>query len=472
MSKSPLLTPLEANTAEFTKLLRVSNPRRQTFLTGLTVILILVLFAFTAQAHSAIEDKEWRKEEQSILRAYSSVSPTVRAEAMNRLAAIDHPGKVKVFVKTVLPNELKKNELPLINLTINLLGQLTDPEAINELIAATKKARSPNKIILMRAAGKIRSEETNKLLLELFKTSKRDIMVKMAAIDSLAEITPPEALSLVIQALESRNWEVRVSAVRYLARVIDEEGKKKALTALRSKMKKETGRLQNDISEAINVLVQSEEKKDDKKGGTFTFFDIPLDGDVIYVVDMSLSMNGQNADKVSRWQKLVEELKKAIELMSKSKKAKFNIIAYSDRIVSFQKSLVPAAKNKDQALKWIDKQRPGGFTNIYDALELALTSQASSQQGGKKVVITSGVPEPYTICFMTDGRANRGRYTTAERILASIRIINMNRKIRINTIALDLGVQAAMGGMGGMYAADNALMEAIAREHNGTFKAY
>ena len=112
----------------------------------------------------------------------------------------------------------------------------------------------------------------------------------------------------------------------------------------------------------------------------------------------------------------------------------------------------------------------GGFTNIYDAVDMALVGQSTKggTRGGQKIVITSGVPNPYSICLMTDGRANRGKYIEPDDILTVLRILNQTRKIRINTIALDLGVSET----GPMYAVDSALMERIAAEHKGTCKKF
>lgn len=453
----------------------------------ITGALVLVAGLFLANyLFSAIPDKEWKQAQAEFMDAYNKAkTPAERAIAIRKLAETDHPGIVKVLVDTVLPRELKENELLNVDIVATSLSKLSDPIAVDELITATKKTKLPEKVILIQSLGKISADGAKGLLLELLKNN--DNLIKIAAIDALAELSPPEALDTVLGFMESKSWEVKVSAISYLAKLKDDEAKKKALEVLRKKLNKETGRLRNDISEAINQLMvqTSDEGDNNKMGGTFSFFDIPLEGDVVFVIDASTSMEGKNKDGKDRWDKLMEQLKQSLEVMAKAKPAvKFNIIAYSEKVGKFQDGLVPAADNKDAALKWLDSVKPGtmmapgklgAYTNIYDAVEMALLGQsAAATQGGQKIVITSGVPNPYSICLMTDGTANRGKYTVGDDILAALRILNQTRKIRINTIALDFGVSEAMGatGMGQMYAVDAALMEQIAKEHNGTCKKF
>jgi hypothetical protein len=235
---------------------------------------------------------------------------------------------------------------------------------------------------------------------------------------------------------------------------------------------------------------------DEKDNKTYAFFDIPLEGDVIFVIDLSLSMKvGKTKEGPTRVEVLIRELKKSIDMMAQIKPpVKFNIIGYSEKVQKWQKTLVPITTDyKNQAMAWIEglDKNMGQFTNIYDALELALAGDSSE---GRKVVTTggSGVATPYTICFMTDGKANRGKYINIEEILAAVRSLNKSRKIRIN--ALTLGVGAAdgggmgggggggpgggggMGGGGGpppsALVPDAELMKRLAEENNGVYKEF
>ena len=438
----------------------------------LTPAVLIVGLTIAGYLFSAIPDNEWKKGQAEFMDAYTKAkTPVERAIAIRKLAEADHPDVVKIMVTTILPRELKDNELLNVDIVASSLSKLSDPAAINELTAATKKASPPEKIILIQSLGKISDEGAKSLLLELLKHN--DNLIKVAAIDALADSSPLQALDVITGCLESKSWEVKVSAISYLAKIKDDETKQKALNALRPRLNKETGRLRNDISEAINHLMVQTEPANDKMGGTFSFFDIPLEGDVVFVIDTSASMEGKNKEGKNRWDKLVEQFTQSLEVMAKAKPpVKFNVVAYAEKIGKFKDGLVDAAQNKDAALKWLDSVKPGGmmtpgklggYTNIYDAVEMALVGQSTAAQG-QKIVITSGVPSPYTICLMTDGKANRGKYKESDDILAALRILNQTRKIRINTIALDFGVSET----GPMYAVDAELMERIANEHYGT----
>lgn len=445
--------------------------KRQLITSGLVLVTGLFLANYI---FSAIPDADWKKEQMVFQADYTKAkTPAERAIAIRKLSETDHPGIVKVLIDTVLSRELKEGELLNVDIVATCLSKLSDPIAVDELIAAIKKAKLPEKVILIQSLGKISGDGAKGLLLELLKNN--DNLIKVAAIDALAESSPAEALDTVLGLLESKSWEVKVSAIGYLAKLKDEEARQKALNTLSPRLNKETGRLRNDISEAINQLKTQTGNPDDtnKMGGTFSFFDIPLEGDVIFVIDTSTSMEGKNKDGLNRWDKLVEQLKASIEMMAKAKPAvKLNIIAYAEKVGKFQPGLVPVAENKEAAIKWLDTIKPGtmqapgklgAYTNIYDAVEAALVGQSTAVEG-QKIVITSGVPNPYTICLMTDGKANRGKYTVADDILAALRILNQTRKIRINTIALDFGVSET----GVMYAVDAELMERIAAEHKGS----
>ncbi|MEW6027357.1 MAG: HEAT repeat domain-containing protein [Planctomycetota bacterium] len=452
----------------------------------LVLVLLICGLMLVNYLFSAIPDNDWKKELATFTDAYGKAkTPSERAIAIRKIAEADHPGVVRVLAGTALPKELKENELLNVDIVATALSKLSDPAAIDELVATAKKAATAEKVILIRAMGRISNEGVGKLLLELLKNN--DNLVKAAAIDALSESLPAEALDTILGFLDSKSWEVKVSAVYYLAKLTDEEAKSKALNILRTRLPKETGRIRNDMGEAINQLSLNSDPANDKMGGTFSFFDIPLEGDVVFVLDASASMEGKNKDGINRWDKLVEQFKLSVEMMAKAKPAvKFNIVGYAERVGKFKDGLVPVAENKEAAIKWLDSIKPGGMmapgklgglTNIYDAVEMALIGQSAAGSGdGQKIVITSGVPNAYTICLMTDGKASKdkGKYSNPDDILAALRILNQTRKIRINTIALDLGVAEAndASGMGAMFSVDAELMERIANEHHGTCKKF
>lgn len=442
-------------------------------------LLFAVPFLFTglllsSHIFGAVSDADWKKDLAKFNESYAKAKTQAqKAVYIRRIAEVDHPDTAKVLIGTVLPREIKENELLNLDIVVTYLGKLTDSAAIAELIASAKKSNPPDKTFLIQALGKISDDSAKALLLELLKHN--DNSVKVAAIDALAESSPPEAFNTILEYLDYKSWEVKVSAIAYLGKLKDEGSRKKAVEILRSKINSETGRIRNDLSDAIRQIMShsgGSEEGGKSSGATYTFFDIALEGDVVFVIDNSMSMSGKNKDGVTRWDKLVEELKKSLDQMSKFKPpVKFNIIAYSEKLMKFQPTLVSIADSKDAAIKWIETMKPGKlgmYTNIYDSLEMALVSPNTAPEG-QKYVFSSGAPNAYTICLMTDGKANRGKYVNPDDILVALKMLNQSRKIRINTIALDFGVaEAQPQGMGAMYAVDAGLMEQIAKEHNGT----
>ena len=101
-------------------------------------------------------------------------------------------------------------------------------------------------------------------------------------------------------------------------------------------------------------------------------------------------------------------------------KARFNLIAYSDKPIPFKKSLVVRSRGSLKAAsKFLDKLSAGGETNIYDALLAALSD-----------------PEVDTIFLLTDGEPSRGARIAAFDILEGIAENNRFRRVVINVIQI------------------------------------
>ncbi len=431
------------------------------------------------------QDSDWKKGLQSFEEMYPKAKNVAdRATAIRKLGEANHPGVVKTILETVIPKEIKENDPLLLNTVALTLGGLTDKSAVKELVAAARRTQPPDKIILINALSKINTPEAQSVLIELIRQTEP--LVQIAAIDALAEANPPEALDKVIDALNSKSWEVRAGAINYLSRVKDDESKQKAAEALRKRRAKEEGRLVTDISLVLNKFSKAptptaEENKD--PGLTIAFFNIPINSDVIFVLDISSSMStGKIKEGLTRIEALRRELTKTLEQMAKSKKPlKLNIVAYSSFAQRWQKDFVPVSENKDKVLKWLDELQLGIGTNLYDSLELALTgggtptgfsigqtSPSGNQPGAPKVFATSGKPEPFTICFMSDGAPTGGRYRAREEILTAVRMFNQSRKIKINTVALGVGTEEKMDIM----ITDLELMKKLAEENDGLYKEF
>ena len=126
---------------------------------------------------------------------------------------------------------------------------------------------------------------------------------------------------------------------------------------------------------------------------------------VAYVCDSSGSM-------MSLFDSLRVELRKAVDTLKPVQT--FDIIFFSeDNYVALDKVLVPAVpENKRRAYDFLDKTSPHGSSNPLKGIELAFAAQ------------------PQLIYMLTDGD-----FPNNDEIIAKIRQLNKDKKVKINTIA-------------------------------------
>lgn len=489
----------------------------------LALSLLLLVGIFIRHSEARVSDQEWREMFGKFIAEYDAPKAQkdamLRIKALRALARADHPQLVKLFASKVIPFELNQKDtdsLFAIDLIAQILGQLEDQEAIEQLIHLTKKTLGLTRTILVRGMGRIHKDvrlssvealEITTALIEYI--SDKTPQVQIAAMDGLAASCPKEALPAVIKVLNSKHWEVRASAINYLARVRDDDAQKQAIEALRKRRDKESGRLKYDISQAINTLCgsASDTGADSAPGMTIAkFYGVKIESEnIIFVVDISGSMLGpaketewerEEGDEVAKKPKkgkekqglrkidvLRKELIKAINKLAggarpvsgyatkKRPDNKFNIITFHDEVKVWKKELVSARQCRDEAIKWVknnvktrDPNQPIGQTNLYDALELAfgLTKKTKKPISG----YFSSKGETDTIFLMSDGMPNVGKYTQPGEILSAIRVLNQSRKIKINTIAVGVG---GTGGLTQMAGANTGFMKQLAEENNGTY---
>ena len=129
-----------------------------------------------------------------------------------------------------------------------------------------------------------------------------------------------------------------------------------------------------------------------------------IDKDVIYIIDTSGSMGGVAIRQAK------QSLITALDLLNSNDT--FNIIAFEDRTQSlFKVSKLANADNVAQAKYWLSQLEAGGGTNMYPAIEQALTA--------------SNKDHPYKqIVFITDGSVGNETelFNLIERKLASSRL--------------------------------------------------
>jgi len=169
-----------------------------------------------------------------------------------------------------------------------------------------------------------------------------------------------------------------------------------------------------------------QERKQPKGAGRTTFYDIPVfSSRVCFVIDRSGSMRQQN-----RFVNAVRELKRLIEMLPDG--ARINLVFFGATTTCFAASptRVLDRETRRDALQFIDRVGFESGTDLYAALEKALTYVGSPESGRLRE------DGPDTIIVLSDGEANLGRLVDEELVARVIaRRAHYLRPV-IHTVAL------------------------------------
>jgi HEAT repeat protein len=283
------------------------------------------------------------------------------------------------------------------------------------------------------------SEATKALLLKLAGNAKPGIMIP--ALEALGEMNVPEGLAAFEKALKSKDWPVRVTAARAVARAKSKE----AIDLLVDRLDKEEGRMLAELVEVLRGLTGktfgyapgqwkewwtlNREGFDFAKAaadaaafaaggspGATTYHGVPiLSTRIIFILDISGSMSSE-LGKESRMDLAKKELGRTLGVLSSE--ARINLIFFDDRIEPWRKSLQPLKPNLKEAQAVVAQLKPRGRTNIFDALELAFLHK-----------------DVDTIFLLSDGEPTDGRIVEPADILREIARQNRTRKIAIHSIS-------------------------------------
>lgn len=187
-----------------------------------------------------------------------------------------------------------------------------------------------------------------------------------------------------------------------------------------------------------------------------TYYDVPVESDrILFILDVSMSMGyalHQNTKSISRLDGAKRELVRVINALDD--RSRFNIMAFSTAIGTWQKSLVPATeKVRKAASTHVRRLGHAGKTNSYGVLEEAFRR----------------FKEVDTIFFVTDGIPTLGKTTVQEHIVERVAHWNRLRGVRIHTIA---AMPAEPDPPVGQYTPNHdaiRFMQLLASETNGTF---
>lgn len=353
------------------------------------------------------------------------------------------------------------------------------------------------------AIGACPGDRAMALLRAAAKDPSPDVVV--AALESISRRSEAEALDLLVAALADGRWQVRAAAADGIATL----GRAAGVPPLMAALAKAEARGIDDLGAALRKLTGQkfppvaaawEEwwakaaagfrgandpggaspggdgvaggSDADAGGNRISFYGIESRSDkVIFVLDYSGSMDFPGSELVKSRKKidiLYEQMRKTIAGLPEG--TKFNILAFSFDVRLWKKTpAVRDSKIAKEAIDWVERQKVGGGTNIYDALDNAFRIIGVGANGDKNYQ-----PNYDTIFFMTDGCPSAGRIRDPDAILAEVRRWNEGRRIKIHVVGMggkekDKGPGGARKGHSGQRGddIDRDFLEKLAKQNGG-----
>jgi len=270
---------------------------------------------------------------------------------------------------------------------------------------------------------------------------------------------------VLVALLADRSWRVRLAAMLAAERVRHRD----LVPALIAALKEDPGRVRTRCIRTLESLTGASWGGDQKRwerwwrtvgpgfrvspprprrvGGsvaTLRFRRIPVESRrLVFVLDASRSMADPAPREPGRrrWDLVVEELVGVLRRLPPD--ARFNVVLFRTGVEAWKPRLVRATRGAVRACaEWIGDQSPAGWTNLFDALELALADDDAD-----------------AIYLLTDGVPSRGAETKRRAILREIEYLNRFRLVQINC------VQA--GGTGGLGPQWRGFLKELADAHDG-----
>ncbi|MCX7703453.1 MAG: HEAT repeat domain-containing protein [Planctomycetota bacterium] len=377
--------------------------------------------------------------------------------------ALNHSGneKLRAPLKRLLEDKTKRTLIPTA-LKVATEFRITD---LDPSLSSLLKEKENRKFLvdILRCIYSVGKEKS--LFKEAVATGleEKESPPRVLAATILRRLSPEDgALEYAKKLLSDKNWQVRSALIETLSFLKHKE----SIDILISAMPKEEGRLKADIAMSLRKLT-GKWFADDEQSWTdwwkiaredFVFPEKVSDEEepaqqtprknyrtepakyygmeilsyrVCFLIDISGSM--EEAAELEIEGKLYKgtkldiakgELARCLDKLTQ--KVKFNIITFHTEFSLLQPKLIKASDEaKKASLNFVSKLSPQMDTNIYDALEAALSD-----------------PEVDTVYLLSDGLPNTGKIHTPEGILRKIREVNATRRVVINTIAFgkDAGI--------------------------------
>ncbi len=309
------------------------------------------------------------------------------------------------------------------------LEALDDPLLARDRLGRASQPSVEERIAAARVLGD--TESLARLL------GDRSWRVRLAAIQAAERCARPELVPALIGVLRSAAGRVRARAAEALERLT------------RAPFGEDTTRWEQWWGQRGPDYEFPRRREPSKRGqghssARVVFRRIPVVSHrVCFVLDASRSMNkpAPGGHGKSRWELVVRDLLAVIDRLPKQ--ARFNVILFRTGVEAWKQHLVKATPGMRRSCReWILKASPKGWTNLYDALALALADDHVD-----------------AVYVLTDGVPSRGTETKRKAILDEFAFLNHYRLVQINC------VQA--GGEKGLNPKWRGFLEELAKAHDG-----
>ena len=298
-----------------------------------------------------------------------------------------------------------------------LLGRIhAADEAWIEELAGYAKHKDP--AVRMGAAVALAELRTERALDALYAMlADEDHLVQREALQQVGNLRRKETLPALIGRINGARGRMRVELLTVL-RLITGEDHGSSYERWKRWWDAEGAAFEVPTYETAYRAERERQRR--RKGGdtVSTFYGLQIVSErVCFIMDVSGSMEEQSGGQ-TRIAAAKDQLLSALERYPDQ--ALFNVIFFASDAFAWSDELVKMGKKaREEALEYVTRQKPGGGTAVFDALELAFDDRRID-----------------TIYLLTDGDPSAGRITDPGRIREEVRRWNETRHVEIHGIAV------------------------------------
>ncbi len=404
-----------------------------------------------AVARKALREFEAREVVPAAAAALGGKDRGAAIFALEVLEKFPHPDAGRA-----LRRALESSDPAVVSAAATALGARGEAEAVPDLRKETANADPAARAAVIGALTDLLPQDADwRRRLGQF-AEDRDREVRVAAALALGRHGGAEGLAALERLLADREPSVRVAATQGLA-----AGRlKAAIPMLVGRLKRERGRLREDLAEALRritgepfgrepgdwerwwagegerfavpPLADVEARaaalaKARAEAKTATFYGVEfLSERAVFVLDASGSMAERTGTAApggkaeSRYEVALRELRRALEGRRNEEGIRFNLVLFAGNADAWHEKMQPLdARSLDMALGFASRRVPSGGTNVHDALARAFED-----------------PEVDTIYLLSDGEPSAGPVKDPSLLRTEVRGWNRFRRVVVHGISI------------------------------------